>query len=88
MILAPLLYMMLTVTPKECNARPEWCYCRQYVAMEENRCELRQEKLIDDKRLRQLAINRCMDAQVLGNKACDANDGDLYQPDVNVGGDE
>lgn len=83
-----LLAMLLTITPKECSSRPEWCYCRQYVEMEENRCELRVEEMIEDPWLQRLAIRRCQQEARKGARSCERNESDnTYQP-VEVGEDE
>lgn len=82
-----LLAAALAITHAECDARPEWCTCRQYVAMVESRCEDRTLRIIDDPWLQGLAIKRCLQEERAGERACERNGSDDgYQP-VDMGSD-
>lgn len=80
------LSLALTITPKQCDARPEWCACRQYVAHERNQCEVTADKL--EGKERKAALARCEKNARTAARACDEDDGDAYQPEVVVGSDE
>ena len=84
---ALLLSLVLAITPKQCDARPEWCTCRQFVEAEANQCEVDADRL--KKRERAAAMGACKKRLDAGRRACDADDGDIYLPlDLNVGSDE
>lgn len=85
---ALILSLLLTITPKECNARPEWCVCRQYVEQQANRCLVDSDVLsIGDKRELDRAGAACEDERQAGIQACEVDDGDAYDYGENVGAD-
>lgn len=72
-----LLTLMLSVTPAECKADPEWCACRRYIAVELNRCEIAANNSKVWGMINVYILN-CLARYEEGKMACLKNDGDLY----------
>jgi hypothetical protein len=83
-----LIAMLLAITPEECNSRIEWCYCRQYVAMMESRCEDRVLRSTEDSKKQQRGIKQCLAEERVGRRACELDDDDNRYEAVEVGKDE
>ena len=66
------LALLLSVTPAECSARPDWCFCRRYLAVELNKCENKTNKLKEEVRIQ--ALRDCTVQYEVGKSECDAKD--------------
>jgi hypothetical protein len=81
-----ILATLLAITPEECNKRPEWCTCMQYIAMQENRCNVRADSIPNDKE-RNRVLKKCAAEYKVGTGACAKDDGDQYRYADHIGQD-
>jgi hypothetical protein len=72
-----LLMILLSVTPAECKADPEWCACRRYIAKELNKCQVEANGRWME-HWKQIDLTNCLATYEKGKIACLKNDGDLY----------
>ena len=83
------LALVLSITPKECDSRPEWCTCRQYVEMQANRCEVDADLLsLGDAAFLRRETRICEAHRLEGVRACELDDGDIYEYGDNAGSDD